>query len=523
MSWLIDTLFATGVLIAAVLVLRRPVARLFGPGMAYALWALPLLRMVLPPLLLPAPEVPAVEVVELSADVALPAAFPAVEAVPGGPDWGMLALTLWLAGVAVFALWRVWGYLAMRRLLLTDAVPVGQAGPVRLIESAATAAPVAFGVRDKVVALPLGFMNRRDQLGRDLAIAHELEHHAARDLAVNLAMQPLLALHWFNPLAWLGWRALRRDQEAACDARVMAGAGPELRAAYGRLIAAFAQSPRLALAAPMACPVLGEASVVHRLRSLTMSDLSPRRRRAGRAMIAAALLALPLTASVTYAAADQAPPPPAPPAAPEAPSAPPPPAAPLAPEGPWQDAHHRIVIVEKDGGALPDDPSLKTRIIKRGGKTIVFKTDKALTDAEIETRIDQAIASIPDVPDVPPPPAPPAMADWPSPKSPRVVIVNRDSKHPADLAKLSFLEGHKIDCGGDRMVSKVERADDGKAESIAICVDKIEQRALAQAADGLKKARDRIAADSKLSDEIRKEILGDLDREIERLSRQGKS
>lgn len=521
MSWLIDTLFATGALIALVLVLRRPVARLFGPGMAYALWALPLLRMVLPPLLLPAPEaaeVPVEQVVQIAAEASLPVPSPMMQAVPVGPDWGMLALALWLAGVAVFALWRVWGYLAMRRLLLTDAVPVGQVESVRLVESAATAAPVAFGVRDKVVALPLGFMNRADRLGRDLAIAHELEHHAARDLAVNLAMQPLLALHWFNPLAWLGWRALRRDQEAACDARVIAGAGPELRAAYGRLIAAFAQSPRLALAAPMACPVLGEASVIHRLRSLTMSDLSPRRRLAGRTMIAAALLALPLTASVTYAAADQSEPP-APPAAPEAPAAPTPPAAPSASEGP----HHRIVIVEKEGGAYPDDPSLKTRIIQRGGKTIVFKTDKVLTDAEIETKIDQAFASIPDVPDVPPPPAPPAMADWPSPKSPRVVIVNRDSKHPADLAKLSFLEGRKIDCGGDRMVSKVERADGGKAETIAICVDKIEQRALAQAADGLKKARDRIAADSKLSDEIREEILGDLDREIERLSRQGKS
>ena len=54
MSWLVDTLLATGALIALVLVLRRPVARLFGAGLAYALWALPLLRLILPPLVLPA-------------------------------------------------------------------------------------------------------------------------------------------------------------------------------------------------------------------------------------------------------------------------------------------------------------------------------------------------------------------------------------------------------------------------------------------------------------------------------------
>ena len=40
-TWLIDTALYTALLIAFVLVLRRPVARHFGPGMAYALWALP--------------------------------------------------------------------------------------------------------------------------------------------------------------------------------------------------------------------------------------------------------------------------------------------------------------------------------------------------------------------------------------------------------------------------------------------------------------------------------------------------
>ena len=58
-SFLTDTLVWTGVLIAAVLVLRRPVARAFGPGMSYALWLLPLLRFALPPIPLPAAFAPA--------------------------------------------------------------------------------------------------------------------------------------------------------------------------------------------------------------------------------------------------------------------------------------------------------------------------------------------------------------------------------------------------------------------------------------------------------------------------------
>ena len=49
-GWLISTLITTTLLCGVVLLLRRPVARYFGPQAAYALWALPALRMILPPL-----------------------------------------------------------------------------------------------------------------------------------------------------------------------------------------------------------------------------------------------------------------------------------------------------------------------------------------------------------------------------------------------------------------------------------------------------------------------------------------
>ena len=229
MSWLADTALYTGLLIALVLVLRRPVARVFGPGLAYALWALPLLRLILPPIVLPAP--PAVDVIVITAASVTQAQSAAVPA----PVWtaSPQIQAVWLVGAIVFLVWRTWSYLAMRRKLLTGAEQVGRIGKVQLVETAEATAPVAFGVFDKVVALPPRFM-AREGTARDLAIAHELQHHAGRDLAVNIAMQPLLALHWCNPLAWIGWRALRRDQEAACDARVLAGRDAASRETYAR-------------------------------------------------------------------------------------------------------------------------------------------------------------------------------------------------------------------------------------------------------------------------------------------------
>jgi bla regulator protein blaR1 len=534
MSWLIDTLIATGALIALVLVVRRPVARWFGPGMAYALWALPLLRLVLPPLVLPARPAP-VDMTVTAASVELAAPLPgsAPEAATVFP-FAEVALALWLAGGLGFLIWRTWSYRRMRRQLLADARPVGEAGAVRLIESPAVASPVAFGLHDKVIALPQGFMAQSDLAGRDLAIAHELEHHAGRDIAVNFAMQPLLALHWFNPIAWLGWRALRRDQEAACDARVLAGRCAETRAAYARLIAQFAQNQRLPLAAPLACPVVGEKSIVHRLRSLTMTEPSPVRRRFGRLLLGAAALALPLTASITYAASE-----PATPAPPEAPVAL---KAPTAPEAPQVHVDKRVVIIRHDGGkdgdhgghggkdrkiviidnpagSTIDDKALHTRVIERDGRTIVLKTSKPISDKEAEERAAKAMASMAEAD---------AMAIVTGDDSPdgdkvsheiHTVMLSRaggewtgKGDHAAHIA-LACSGGHvseanaTIDKDGKKHIARVKICSKGGD--------------MARALSGLRQARDKIAADSKLSGEIREEILRELDAEIARLSKEG--
>ncbi|WP_345723737.1 M56 family metallopeptidase [Qipengyuania vesicularis] len=350
--FLFDTLLWTGALIALVMLLRRPVARNFGAGAAYALWFLPLARLVIPPFTLPSwmrPLAPTAEevaepVLAFEAEtIVMPVAEPGSNAptvlVEAAPTFDFLTplLLLWLGGAVVFLVRRFWLYFALRRDLLEDARPVGDVGSIRLIETPAISGPMAFGVIDRVIALPEGFMASRARQQRDLAIEHELAHHRGGDLLVNMAVQPLFAVHWFNPLAYLGWNALRRDQEAFCDTRVVAARPREERAAYAGIIADFARlpglTPRPALAAPMACPVLGDKSIIHRLRSLSMSDISPRRRLMGRGALASAFLAVPLTATICFAevSASEVPEPPQPPSpavwaevpAPPAPPAPP--------------------------------------------------------------------------------------------------------------------------------------------------------------------------------------------------------
>ena len=352
--FLFDTLLWTGALIALVMMLRRPVARHFGAGAAYTLWFLPLARLFIPPFTLPGWMGPVIHTRDDIAEpvfslntqtVVLPIAEPGnieptvmVEAATPEIDFLTPILVLWLVGAAVFLVRRFWLYFALRRELLENARPVGEVGSIRLIETPAISGPMAFGVFDRVIALPDGFMASRERQQRDLAIEHELAHHRGGDLFVNMAVQPLFAIHWFNPLAYLGWNALRRDQEAFCDTRVVAARPREERAAYASIIADFARlpalTPRPALAAPMACPVLGDKSIIHRLRSLSMSDISPRRRLMGRGALASAFLAVPLTASICFAevSASEVPDPPQPPAPSDWSAVPVPPAPPAPPQ-----------------------------------------------------------------------------------------------------------------------------------------------------------------------------------------------
>jgi beta-lactamase regulating signal transducer with metallopeptidase domain len=535
----LDTLIWTGALIVLALVLRRPVARAFGPGLAYALWLLPLLRLALPPVVLPrgwlpqgfapvaANPVPAAA----GADTVVTTVAVPVET-PFALPWELLLGSAWIAGAALFLIVRVLDYRAMRRRLLAGAVEVDRRDGVRLVETRAVDAPVAFGVRDKVVALPPRFLISGSLAERALAVEHELAHHRGRDLLANWLAQPILALHWFNPLAWAAWNAMRRDQEAACDARTLAGRDLATRAAYAQVIASFAAAGRLshraALAAPMACPVLGDKSIVHRLRSLTMTDISPRRRRAGRwALALSTALALPLTATVVYAGQDAPPPPPA---APEAPLAPRAPAAPDAPK-----AIKRVMVIHEDG--KPGEHALRPqfeRKVERDGKTIIVRTDKELSDAELEAKLAELEARMPKIEALRA-----GVAIDEADGKRRVVIrqhvtgdgpVGDHEAHrfimrrgPGDGPGVRAMVLDGADCkDGQEVVADADGgAASGRKERVRVRVCQIGGKR-AEAAAGLRDARERIAADSELSDSARARVLEKLDEAIARMEKAGK-
>jgi beta-lactamase regulating signal transducer with metallopeptidase domain len=318
-----DTLVATALLVVLVLFVRKPFARHFGPRLGYALWLLPALRLLLPPLPFGDPVV-----VEAAPVAVVPFHSASAGAVEAPALWTFADLlpplfALWAVGALAVLVAAMRSHARFRRDVLDDAVALEPVGAVRLVMTQAVDGPVAFGLLRRHVAVPHDFFARYAVDERALAIDHELAHHRHGDLWANAAALVLLAAQWFNPFAWRAIRAFRFDQEAACDARVltMAGGAPrrDRTACYAAAIAKAAVGTRLSLAAPMAV----QDNLQERLTMLMRQDISRRRGFAGRLLVGAAALAvLGATATlvpsgVVRAQTADTPTPPQAPAAPE--------------------------------------------------------------------------------------------------------------------------------------------------------------------------------------------------------------
>ena len=233
-----------------VLVIRQPVARLFGAGPAYALWLLPAFRLVAPPLPSFAPEIaptlPPLTLIVAAAEEAAP--LPA----GGGPaEWALLLLAIWAGGAAVFLAWQFLSYRRFLTELSLASRSIGAHRGLPLIESAAVQGPLALGLLDRRIIVPADFATRYSAEEQRLALEHEAVHHRRGDLWCNHVGLFMLALNWFNPLAWFAFRAFRADQELACDAAVTARAGLEERHDYARALIKSASRPGLIAACPL--------------------------------------------------------------------------------------------------------------------------------------------------------------------------------------------------------------------------------------------------------------------------------
>ena len=200
---------------------------------------------------------------------------------------GAVVALIWSAGLVILILRLAFGLAAAARLTsegldLSDAgwrrllerfllfVPLKR--PIRLKNHPKVLMPLTWGWKRPVVLMPPVADGWAEE-ERSSALFHELSHIKRADFMIMLLVRFGLAVFWFNPLCWIAYRELRKEQEIACDELVLrAGIRPSTYAASllaFRRSAGFRWKPSAALLG-----MIGKGSFEERLAAILKQKLA---------------------------------------------------------------------------------------------------------------------------------------------------------------------------------------------------------------------------------------------------------
>ena len=283
---LMEWVLTSALLILAVTALRALLGRRISAGLRYALWAVVLVRLLVPVQLFTAPfagtrffsesrteQTAAQGPITSDAHVtpgpddglslslpneplgnfaaAPPAPRPPTAPIapepPAAPDLTKAPACLgwiWLGGSIALALVLAASNLRFAlRLRRVRVILEGADCPLPVYLAENLPSPCLFGlVRPSVYVTA---ENARNPVMLRHILAHEYTHFRHRDYVWNLLRSAALAVHWWNPLVWLAIILSRRDCELACDEGTLNRLGKDERIAYGRtLLALITAKPR---------------------------------------------------------------------------------------------------------------------------------------------------------------------------------------------------------------------------------------------------------------------------------------
>ncbi|MDM8240149.1 M56 family metallopeptidase [Pseudoflavonifractor phocaeensis] len=337
MNTLLQWFVTSSVLILAVLALRRLLGGRISPRVKYALWAVVLVRLLVP-FQLPTPHLPtAAELTPEPTSLTqttiplLPATYSMEEVATGqAPNltfddqgqlhtdrdigevkpsadgqravfslvWlspAQLLLGLWAMGAIILALVLLGSNLRFFLRLRRRRTPVDLAdGPLPVYTVEGLPSPCLFGL-----FRPCIYLTPDLALGsptRTHVLAHELTHYRQKDHIWSALRCAALALHWYNPLVWLAVALSKRDGELSCDAGAVQVLGEEERIPYGRTLVSLVAQRSLRPGDLLSCSTSmaeGKGSIQNRIAQLVKR--SETKKTALFAVVALAALAVVFT------------------------------------------------------------------------------------------------------------------------------------------------------------------------------------------------------------------------------------
>ncbi|MDE6260572.1 MAG: M56 family metallopeptidase, partial [Oscillospiraceae bacterium] len=269
MPILIEWSISSALLILAVTILRSSLGKRVSAGLRYSLWAVVLIRLLVPVQLfsypvpvsvLPEPDrEQLIETAPLNLVSTAPgatASMPAIDVpLPNGVLVEHNATTapvdiaantapvspfqilgwLWIAGSAIMAAALLVSNIKFARRLRRACAPLdGVDCPLPVYIAGGLPSPCLFGLIHPAIYATSEAAD--DPVILRHVLVHEYTHFRHGDHIWNILRSIALAIHWWNPLVWLAVVLSGRDCELACDEGALKRLGDGERVAYGRTL-----------------------------------------------------------------------------------------------------------------------------------------------------------------------------------------------------------------------------------------------------------------------------------------------
>ena len=144
---------------------------------------------------------------------------------------------LWAAGAVALGLWLLWINIRFMQELRRSRQPLeAESCPLPVYVTGAVQTPCLVGLFHPCVYVTEEAAADETVLRHSLA--HELTHFRHGDHLWAAVRGLCLALHWYNPLVWMAAIQSQRDGELCCDEDTVKRLGEGERAAYGRTLLA---------------------------------------------------------------------------------------------------------------------------------------------------------------------------------------------------------------------------------------------------------------------------------------------
>ncbi len=173
---------------------------------------------------------------------------------------------IWMIGVVVMLMYFVIAYLRVKRIV-KESVPLVWRN-VRLCDKIKQ--PFILGTFKPIVYMPSNVSDEEF----NYILEHECAHIDRRDNIRKIVGYILICVHWFNPFVWMGYYALCKDIELACDEKAVSHFNMTEKKIYANILLGWSLRAPAILSGHLA---FCEIAVKERVKAVFIGKLQSRK------------------------------------------------------------------------------------------------------------------------------------------------------------------------------------------------------------------------------------------------------